>query len=134
MTTKLLVLAGGVLAAAVIVPEALELHAYRQKVARGRFIDQEHCDRIEAGMRQEEVEAILGGPPGDFRTRATLVYDWVTIWGEDGSPRLDWRADTGLITVALNNEEGTVRAALFTPTVPMKTPSWTEQLRTGHGR
>lgn len=27
------------------------------------------CKRIEVGMTQAEVEAILGGPPGDYRTR-----------------------------------------------------------------
>jgi hypothetical protein len=44
MRRRLLVLAGVVLAAAVIVPTGLELHAYRQKLARGRLIDQEHCE------------------------------------------------------------------------------------------
>jgi hypothetical protein len=65
---RLLLLVGIVLAAAVIVAAALEHHAYCQKLARGRFIDRDHCERIKDGMSQAEVEAILGGPPGDFST------------------------------------------------------------------
>jgi hypothetical protein len=30
------------------------------------------CDRIRVGMSRTEVEAILGGPPGDYRTGPTV--------------------------------------------------------------
>jgi hypothetical protein len=73
MRKRLLILASFALAAAVTVPAALLHHAYRQKLARGRLIDAEHCGRIKEGMSQAEVEAILGGPPGDFTTGA-VVY------------------------------------------------------------
>jgi hypothetical protein len=36
-------------------------------------ITPENLDRIELGMTRAEVEAILGGPPGDYRTVWT---DW----------------------------------------------------------
>jgi hypothetical protein len=36
---------------------------YRSPVTRAAH------ERIEEGMTQAEVEAILGGPPGDYRTR-----------------------------------------------------------------
>src|SRR5947209_2486329 len=32
-------------------------------------VTQRNCDRIREGMTQAEVHAILGGPPGDYRTR-----------------------------------------------------------------
>jgi outer membrane protein assembly factor BamE (lipoprotein component of BamABCDE complex) len=68
MTRKLLVLSGVVLAVGAAVPLAVERHALQQRRARGRLIDREHFDRIKKGMSQAEVEAILGGPPGDFTT------------------------------------------------------------------
>ena len=76
MRKRLLVLVGLVLAAALVVLAALGLHAYRQKLARDWLIDQEHYERIKLGMSQAEIEAILGGPPGDFRT--TPVEYWHT--------------------------------------------------------
>jgi hypothetical protein len=36
-------------------------------------ITQENFDRIRAGMSRAEVEAVLGGPPGDYRSAWT---DW----------------------------------------------------------
>ena len=39
-----------------------------------------NLDRIERGMKRAEVEAILGGPPGDYRTVWT---DWEMNLNED---------------------------------------------------
>jgi hypothetical protein len=39
-------------------------------LGRGRFIDHEHYNRIQKGMTQAEVEAILGAPPGVYSRRA----------------------------------------------------------------
>jgi hypothetical protein len=61
-------------------------------------------ERIEKGMSREEVEAILGGPPGDYTTRPTLpglttadsILDtgW---WGDEGIILLDFN-DSGAVT------------------------------------
>jgi hypothetical protein len=71
---RLLILAGVALALAVLVPAALHLHPYYQKLARSRLIDLRHFARIKEGMSRAEVEAILGGPPGDFRTDERISY------------------------------------------------------------
>jgi hypothetical protein len=82
---RLLVLAGVALAAAVIVLAALQHYTYRQKLARGRLIDQEHYDRIKTGMSRAEVEAVLGGPPGDFHTQGVLYLEDVLHVDPTGS-------------------------------------------------
>jgi hypothetical protein len=33
------------------------------------------CDRIEIGMTRAQVERVLGGPPGDYRTRDCITPD-----------------------------------------------------------
>jgi hypothetical protein len=83
-----LVLAGVVLAAAVIVPAALYLHAYCQKLARSLLIDQAHFRRIELGMSRAEVEAVLGGPPGDFTTKPVE-------YSNRPAPPYDFKCDHG---------------------------------------
>jgi hypothetical protein len=35
-------------------------------------ITEENCERIQLGMGRAEVEALLGGPPGDYRTFRTV--------------------------------------------------------------
>jgi hypothetical protein len=114
---RLLALAGIAVAAAVLVPAALDLLAYRQKVAqklaRGRLIDRDHCDRIEEGMRQEEVEAILGGPPGDFMTDDAITYA-DPVW-HDGERCEFWSGDEGQILVRFDGQGAVRRQSFDTP-------------------
>ncbi len=56
-----------------------------------------NCERIKEGMTRAEVEAILGGPPGDYRTRpneadAFAVSEWRgEVWsGDEGHVWLDF--------------------------------------------
>jgi hypothetical protein len=112
MRKRLLVLAGVALAAAVIVAGALVVHAYRQKLARGRLIDLEHCLRIKKGMRQDEVEAILGGPPGDFTTKVVVFLDFRGHFTEPVGRQESWCGDKGRILVEFD-KHGTVRCAYF---------------------
>src|SRR5262245_50075207 len=61
-------------------------------------ITKEACDRIEEGMSQAEVEAILGGPPGDYRT-VTADPD-LTGWRLGSGRRrtvVSWLGDEGSI-------------------------------------
>jgi hypothetical protein len=135
MRRRLLILVG-VLATAVIVPAALELHARHRKVARGRFIDQEHCDRIEDGMSQAEVEAILGGPPGDFRTRETaygtpgMLYHPIV----DGGFTLTWFADGGKVSVIFLEKDGRAMENWFDSGRPADSCPWLERMRKRFGR
>lgn len=55
-------------------------------------------ERVKGGMTQAEVEAILGGPPGDYRTRPTDVE-------VDTAPLLSartevWEGDEGTVAVS----------------------------------
>ena len=73
----------------------------------------ESFEKIQVGMTLEEVEAILGVPPGDYATKQH-VYD---LWGGDGvvlglRHRIGWAGDEGAIHVILN-PEGSVSHKLW---------------------
>jgi outer membrane protein assembly factor BamE (lipoprotein component of BamABCDE complex) len=129
---KLLILTGVAFAAAVIVPAALEHHAYRQKLARSRLIDPMHCRRVEVGMSRAEVEATLGGPPGDFRTKNVIYlehHEPDSDWGRRGEWRVEsWGGDGGKINVVFD-EQGQVRQRSFGEPVSSSPPSLAERLR-----
>jgi hypothetical protein len=119
MRKRLLVLAGVALAAAVIVPAVLDLHAYRPKLARNRLITWEHYRGVKLGMSQAEVEAILGGPPGDYRTDERISY-W--DYFEAGlSPhdvvarRESWYGNDGQITLGFDEEGRVLRRGFASP-------------------
>ena len=68
-------------------------------------INPESFEKIQVGMTLEEVEAILGVPPGDYATKQH-VYD---LWGGDGvvlglRHRIAWAGDEGAIHVILSPE------------------------------
>ena len=44
--------------------------------SRKDLITRDRYDRIQAGMTRTKVEAILGGPPGDYRTVPTEAEQW----------------------------------------------------------
>jgi hypothetical protein len=71
---KWLLVLTGVLLAAFVAAESVRFHQRSRWRARCRLIDQEHCLLISRGMSQAEVEAILGGPPGDFTTEPVIIY------------------------------------------------------------
>src|SRR5437016_1643695 len=91
------------LAATAVNAAAMYFHGRSQRAMRGRPIDREHFDRIKPGMTQAEVEAILGGPPGDFRTHDTfrMCVD-LSRWRDDGRQverEEDWVGDQGEVLV-----------------------------------
>ena len=134
MRGRLLILAGIVLAAAVIVPAALEVHAHRQKLARGRLIDQHHCDRIEEGMNQAQVEDILGGPPGDFCTESESVFWFEPAYSmasamEGQGVRFEcWRGNRGQIVVSFDGQ-GVVRRQDFDPGFRFPRPPFADRVQ-----
>jgi hypothetical protein len=67
------------------------------------------CERIEVGMTKREVEKILGGPPGDYRTRPVLGdigsgggIDW-TMWIGDEGDAWVW-LDHGIVRSTMFRE------------------------------
>jgi hypothetical protein len=48
------------------------------------------CERIEKGMTVAQVEQILGGPPGDYRTQPTKAEAWGGAPWEDFSFSGSW--------------------------------------------
>jgi hypothetical protein len=73
-------------------------------------------ERIEPGMTQAEVEAILGDPPGDYETgRRGLVLN---LYGNgvlmEGGRLEQWGGDEGFIQVGFG-EEDTVLWTQFVP-------------------
>jgi hypothetical protein len=76
------------------------------------------CERIKEGMTQTEVEAILGGPPGDYTTRPTIRKVGsltpprgahsrsVKWWGDEGDA-LVWFGDGVVIGTIFREAEVT---------------------------
>jgi hypothetical protein len=84
-------------------------------------------ERIEQGMTRAEVEGVLGGPPGDYRTRPTSRV-WISL-GEGGSmvamgfrSRETWEGDEGSIEVTFDG--GIVEATDFTEMTPQPMAVW----------
>ena len=125
MRKRLFILAGVALAAAVIVLSALEVHAYRQKGARGRPIDWEHFERIKAGMSRAEVEAILGGPPGDYHTENIFYCSFgVTFEG-----RFEWwSGNEGAILIRFD-EQDRVQRHVFMDAMSLPPPPLAARVR-----
>jgi hypothetical protein len=117
MTNKrLLILTTVVLAAAVGVWVGLHFMDRRDRLARNRFIDEEHCRLIHDGMGRAEVEAILGGAEGDFRTKQVEYWHTCPLplnFKSRGPGRWGWwTGDEGQIEI-LFDEQDTVEFLHF---------------------
>ncbi len=99
--------------------------------ARSR-ITEANCDKIQEGMTQREVEAILGGPPGDYATRPYnreigMIVGLHLQNAEDYVSK-EWIGDEGIITIEFY-KDGTV---VWTDWRPFRQPDiWDrmEQMR-----
>jgi hypothetical protein len=74
-------------------------------------------------MTQAEVEAILGGAPGDFTTEALaygtpFLYDYDASAGDRATRWEHWSANQGRIDVAFDGQ-GSVLYSAFYPAVVM---------------
>jgi hypothetical protein len=76
---------------------------------RPNRITWENLYRIQKGMSQEQVEAILG-PPGDYTTRPTI--SGVTFHGRATEPEspLYWAGDDLTVAVIFTSQDKTVTA------------------------
>jgi hypothetical protein len=61
-------------------------------------ITRENFERIKQGMRQEEVEAILEGPPGDYQTVPAVAL-LPPLLPHRGLKQPAWKGDGGVIWV-----------------------------------
>jgi hypothetical protein len=102
----LVALGGGVLLAAGLVAYCLLVASSRPPV----HADRAAHDRIRVGMTGAEVEALLGGPPGDYTTGPCMVTA-MGLWAEGATYR-DWVSDEGSITVAFD-PDGRVVGKVF---------------------
>jgi transcriptional regulator with XRE-family HTH domain len=125
---KLMLAIAGLAVAVVAVP--LGLHVWSQRHAPGRFIDQEHCARIKKGMTQEEVEAILGVPPGVYTKKQLFFFDMRSFSMLGAGERVaTWTGDQGLVDVVFD-EHGAVEFSQFEQGTELRGPSYLEQILT----
>ncbi len=129
MTRRPLLLALGLsLALAAIVGVTVRHELMSRRSTRGHSIDQEHVQRIPIGMRQAEVEAVLGGPPGDFTTRWMRFEDLRRAPGRRASGRWErWAGNHGQIQVCFDGE-GKTNAVCFSRGAPVSF-GWQSQTR-----
>jgi hypothetical protein len=66
---------------------------------RRPMASQADCDRIEIGMTRAEVEHVLGGPPGDYRTRDSITLICFQDWFFE-----EWQGDGGAILVEFDGD------------------------------
>jgi hypothetical protein len=75
-------------------------------------INSRSVGQIHLSMHQEDVESLLGGPPGDY---SSGIHD-ITYPGEPalvGVVFKEWRSDEGIIRVGFD-EEGCVAGVRYT--------------------
>jgi hypothetical protein len=106
---KLLVglLAGGLVLAGILVSLAMPRHCPVNPAA---------YERIEKGMTKAEVEAILGGPPGDYRTRPgreTYLPLPILSPEEEVWPVERWQGDEGAVHIYFDSYGVRVREKEF---------------------
>jgi hypothetical protein len=104
--------------------------SWRQRLARGRLIDSNHYKWIELGMRRSDVEALLGGPAGDFRTRC-VDYGASTRPSEfpEGPCTKHWMGDQALIQVDFNEYGGACVVAYAPAKSPPEPLTMAEQIK-----
>lgn len=90
-----------VFAAALTVLWAQRRQALRQPVK----IDETAIDRIRHDMTRDEVIAVVGIPPGDYRTRETgyLIDGSACDYGAPYETAAEWQTDSLLIVVGFQN-------------------------------
>jgi hypothetical protein len=90
-------------------------------------ITKNNCDRIREGMCRTQVEDILGGPSGDYRSVPTVLQDDEPIRGQrymyrEIKPKLErWQGDSGDIFVVFVNDA--VSQAVFAPSSQLEQTS-----------
>jgi hypothetical protein len=87
--------------------------------------------RIGPGMPRQEVEAILGGPPGDYMTDHRFLA--LDIWGNGvlmrPGQRAEWWGDGGIIQVGFDPADRTIWTRFVAVLRPSPQPGPLDRLR-----
>ena len=73
----------------------------RPTAGRSSGINRENFDRVNEGMTEAEVEAILGCPPGNYNLRPVTVFKSGRMF------RRWWVSDDAIITISLSPDDDT---------------------------
>lgn len=82
----------------------------------------EYRAQIKTGMSQAEVEAIVGGPPGDYDAVSVFQYDRPAPFGK-GPDGLEWSSSQGTLDVVFDGRGG-VFSATFYPGHALEYDAW----------
>jgi outer membrane protein assembly factor BamE (lipoprotein component of BamABCDE complex) len=101
---------------------------------RPHRINQEGFDRITDGMTRQEVEEVLGRPPGDYTDRRDYpgeVHFPITLGWDDTTSMYssdEWVSDQGRIVVYFD-QAGMIREKQFYSVDHLSERPWTERVR-----
>ena len=91
-------------------------------------INRKNFDMIRAGMNEEEVDAILGGPEGDYSTGEVEPVDgFILLDTTFGVLPSRWQGDEANVCVSFD-EKGKVLGTLLSRT-RLKSPPFREKIR-----
>lgn len=79
-------------------------------------VSRARCERVQVGMTLEEVEAVLGGRAGDYRSVEEQPRLWVETraYNERNERRVLWEGDDGMFVVTLDTDDKVLYSD-FTP-------------------
>jgi hypothetical protein len=93
------------------------------------FAGEADYDRIENGITQEDVEAILGGPPGDYRTQSYPINFHCGSWGPPSGRMEEWLGNDGNIWVVFDEENKVVWKGHPNVSIRLEPPTLVERVR-----
>jgi hypothetical protein len=86
-------------------------------------------ERIEEGMTAEEVAAVIGLPPGDYRQDSASPRRRAELLAGPNTQILEWEADNCNIQVRVDRQSGRVKSKIFGEDIPSAPRSWLVDLR-----
>jgi hypothetical protein len=78
-------------------------------------IDKATCDKVERGMTRPEVEAILGGPPGNYTGLFFKKDIAVPLTVAGSASRAQWTGTSGVLIVFFDEQEKVLTSTYFPP-------------------
>jgi hypothetical protein len=78
-------------------------------------IDKEACDRIQRDMTRAEVEAIVGGPPGNYTGVLFKKDITVPLTVAGSASRQQWTGTRGVLIVFFDKQERVMTSMYFPP-------------------
>jgi hypothetical protein len=94
-------------------------------------IDKNSFDRIQIGMNEEEVDAVLAGPARDYTTKTMIEAPEHGLVLKRASFTKKWRGNGGVVTIGFDDDH-LVKWKRFNAVSPLE-PSWIEELRSWTG-